>query len=48
MFVDKLPEGFVEYFIEKEPDTKYCSGGFKKELMLRYVINKIEGDPECV
>ena len=31
LFVEKYPEGFVEHFISKEPETKYCSGGFKHE-----------------
>lgn len=31
MFIDELPDGFIDLFIKKEPDTKYCSGGFKIE-----------------
>ncbi len=48
MFYDFIDEEFIKIFIDQEPESRNCSGGFKIEGMLKLVINRIEGDPEIV
>lgn len=48
VYYEEIKDEFVDLFIEREPDSRNCSGGFKIEGLLKIVINRIEGDPETV
>ena len=48
VYYNEISDEFVDLFIEREPDSRNCSGGFKIEGILKIVIDRIEGDPEVV